>query len=384
MVYFPGTTYRSHTSCISEEQKYQGALYKNKKAKTQQHPPPPAETKNMNHKPYVEDVVDDVSDDYREYEDDSDDDNKSPIELLPEAPTPPPATEVINVFDFLDASTTPNASTVNLTHGNGFSDETQLVRFDYEANGYGEPSECVLDGDELIQYGTGPIPTGPYQTPAAKIARKKSEKGSEVKTDKKRKRLHIETDQIMTDAPPVLHSGLTGGLNRLMKPIFPPSPDYSGDAGPTSPLKKSKHSKASKGSRHESGSGIGNNLIAMMTSGAKASKTKKKKSAKKLKSRHEKSSKLIEYRPGSRDSKKDSADGNEMVVFKPRADLFLSFVNKGPESERGCSMNKALKRFHRERAAATEGVSKVAEEKELWRSLRMRRNDRGEIVLFTV
>jgi hypothetical protein len=60
-----------------------------------------------------------------------------------------------------------------------------------------------------------------------------------------------------------------------------------------------------------------------------------------------------------------------MVLFKPRAEHFLSFVNKGPESERGCSVNKALKRYHRERSDSGASLSKLMEEKELWRSLRM-------------
>ena len=38
----------------------------------------------------------------------------------------------------------------------------------------------------------------------------------DAKKDKKRKRLHIETDHIMTDAPPVLHSGLTGGISKFV------------------------------------------------------------------------------------------------------------------------------------------------------------------------
>lgn len=367
---------------MSEDQKYQGALYKEKKSKPASHSP--AQQK-MDHKPYVEDVPEDV---FGDYEDNSDDDTRSPIEPLPEAPTPPPAPEAVNVFDFLVASNTPNASTVNFPHqpgGVSHEEDTQLVRYDPEANGYDDG--CML-GDELVHYGTGPIPTGPYETPAPKAARKKTREGSEMKTDKKRKRLHIETDQIMTDAPPVLHSGLTGGLNRMMKPVLPPSPDYSGgDAAPTSPIKKSKHSKHSKSSRHETNS-IGNNLLAMVTPGTKPTKVKKKKktkatTSKKHKTRHhgdDKAPKLIEYRPPqSRDGKEGES---QMVVYKPRADLFLSYVNKGPESERGCSVNKALKRFHRERANSRESLSKGLEEKELWKSLRLRRNDRGEIVLF--
>ncbi|SPO00890.1 related to cell growth regulating nucleolar protein LYAR [Cephalotrichum gorgonifer] len=361
-------------SCISEDQKYQGALYKNKKVKAGPNTPAKsAEPTKMNISPYVEDVPEDVPD-YADYEDNSDDDNRSPIEPHTEAPTPPAAPEGVNVFDFLVASDTPNASTLNFPHQvGGGGEETQLVRYDHEANA------CELE-DELVNYGTGPIPTGPYETPAPKASRKKTKEGSEIKTDKKRKRLHIETDHIMTDAPPVLHSGLTGGLNRLMKPVFPPSPDYSGgDAPLTSPIKKSK--KHSKSSRHETTS-IGNNLLSMVSSGVKSSKTKKKSSSKKHKSRHEKGSKLIEYKPSSRDGSKDGGDSNQMVVFKPRADLFLSYVTKGPESERGCSMNKALKRYHRERSNSGESLTKVLEEKELWKSLRLRRNERGEIVVF--
>lgn len=73
-----------------------------------------------------------------------------------------------------------------------------------------------------------------------------------------------------------------------------------------------------------------------------------------------------------------------MIVFKPRADAFLSFVTKGPESERGCRVNKALKRYQRERQASGSGLAKGKEEKELWKDLRLRQNDRGEIVLFTI
>ncbi|KAL0939127.1 LYAR-type C2HC zinc finger [Colletotrichum truncatum] len=396
MVYFPGTEYRSHTSCMSEAQKYQGALYKeknnnnkknNKANNVQPHNVPLPGHDAMAQPAYVEDVPEDVFETY-EYQGGGSDDGNSPADLLPEAPTPPSANEGhVNVFDFLDASATPNASTLQL--GNRESnEETQLVR--YEASAYLDDSGAMVDEDPaaLVQYGTGAIPLDPYETPVPKHERRRKD-GSEKK-DKKRKRLHVDTDQMMVDAPPTLaHSGLTGGLNRMMRPVFPPSPDFSGgdaDPSPTSPLKKTKHSKHKK-----SEGGIGNNLLALMNINTSSkTKTKKRKvssSTKKHSShRHrdgEKAPKLIEYRPGSRDSKKDDGEGNQMVVYRPRADLFLSFVNKGPESERGCSMNKALKRFHRERSSSEDSLNKLMEEKELWRSLRMRRNERGEIVLFT-
>ena len=83
-------------------------------------------------------------------------------------------------------------------------------------------------------------------------------------------------------------------------------------------------------------------------------------------------------------------NNNEMIVFgesqrlAQRAESFLSYVTKGPDSERGCSVNKALKRWHRDGAGT--GVeytgSKEEEQKELWRGLRLRRNERGEVVVF--
>lgn len=56
----------SSQTCMSEDQKYQGALYKEKK-------PKPAQQNKMNHRTsYVEDVPDDVPEHYRDYEDNSD------------------------------------------------------------------------------------------------------------------------------------------------------------------------------------------------------------------------------------------------------------------------------------------------------------------------
>lgn len=85
-----------------------------------------------------------------------------------------------------------------------------------------------------------------------------------------------------------------------------------------------------------------------------------------------------------------AAGGTEMVIFgeeqrlKMRAEAFLSYVTKGPGSQRGCSVNKALKRWHRDGAGtgAEYGGSKEDEQKELWRGLRLRRNERGEVVVF--
>ena len=355
----------------------------NKKAKTKA-TEEPRNNNSKNKKTMLHSYVEDIAED-RAYEPWNDsightEDERSPIEGLPEAPTPPPAAqdEHVNVFDFLVATgQTPNASNMNLAGQEG-GESTSLVRYEYDAKEYLDPSR-FMDGDEpLVQYGTGPVPAGgsEFVTPAAKERRRSRD--SEVKKDKKRKRLHVDVaaDQIMTDAPPVLHSGLTGGLKTLMRPALPPSPDYSGgdcaDQSPASPLKKSK-------SKHSKGAQVSNSIFDMITGGPKTKSSKHK--SKKHSSRRDKEQKLLEYQPDSKDGKHASHDG-QMVLFKPRADAFLSVINKGPTSEKGYSMNKALKRFHRERQAAGSNAPRSKEEKELWRALRLRRNDRGEIVLF--
>ncbi|KAK2590694.1 hypothetical protein QQS21_011618 [Conoideocrella luteorostrata] len=337
----------------------------------------------MSLQPYVEDVGEDRA--YDPWNDSvgNTEDERSPAEALPEAPTPPAAAteEHVNVFDFLVATgQTPNASNMNLPidqQDPDIGESTSLVRYQYEAEKY-----QMEDDENLIQYDSGPVPVNrALVTPGPKTERRRSKDG-ELKKDKKRKRLHVDVpgDQVMTDAPPVLHSGLTGGLKGLMRPVYPPSPDYSGgdanENSPASPLKKTKHSKHSKGGQ------ISNGIFDMLAGGVKKS-SKKKSKKHSHRSKEKKDTKAIEYRPQSKDGQANSNSG-QMVVFKPRVDAFLSLVNKGPESEKGCSMNKALKRFHRERQTSGSNMAKLQEEKELWRNLRMRRNERGEIVLFTV
>ncbi|KAF4505121.1 hypothetical protein G6O67_007103 [Ophiocordyceps sinensis] len=412
MVHFPGVQHRSHTSCISEDQKYQGALYKEKKNKNKpadqqppknkpvdQQPPknkpvdqPPRNKpadqqppKNMALQPYVEDVGED-----RAYEPWNDsvghtEDERSPTEPPPEAPTPPAVApdEHVNVFDFLVATgQTPNSSNLNLSRDD--LDDASLIHYQYHQETCLDPS-TFMDADDqpLGQYGSHPVHA--LVTPVPKGERRRAKDG-ELKKDKKRKRLHVDVpgDHIMTDAPPVLHSGLTGGLKGLMRATLPPSPDYSGgdvaDNSPASPLKKSKHAK------HNKNVHISNSIMDMLTGGTKHKAQKKKSSHPKKHShrhREHKEPKLIEFRPQSKDGKKGNPEG-QMIVFKPRADAFLSFVIKGPESERGCSMNKALKRYHRDREAAGSSTAKGKEEKELWKDLRLRRNERGEIVIFSL
>lgn len=412
-------------SCISEAQKYQGALYRPEKEKKGRNNNSqnnsqalvPQQQPHHPHTAYVEDADDeDYHVDHVEPGPEPEPEPE-PEPAMPEAPSPPSAAPgftlpsspaPVNVFDFLVAGSTPNQSQLELPgpepmqmiedgrdEDMELNHERDLVRVHF--------SESVTN---LVEYGKDPIQTGATEcrTPAPKSERerKKDRKDKaltrEEKKDKKRKRLHVDTqdltprdDESMTDAPPVLHSGLTGGLGRLMtRPsVFPPSPDYSGgdvaDASPASPLKKSKHSKNLKRGRVDT---ISNNLMSLITSKKRVSSREhsedrpKRKHRKRREGSERPARKMIEYTSSNGDGAGDENDGSQLIVYKPRAELLLSFVNKGPESERGVSMNKALKRFHRERAAINAGHGKQLEEKELWRSLRMKKNDRGEIVLF--
>ena len=389
-------------SCISEAQKYQGALYRPEKEKKNKQN---NSREIVPHKAYVEDAYDEGYNSHITIVDPP----------MPEAPSPPSAAPEFrmsadppNVFDFLVESETPNASHFELMAPEPMPmiedvpEEPQsrdLVRVRFEEN-----NDSVSN---FIEYGNGPVTTG-YATPAPKAEReRKKEKKDrdlhkEEKKDKKRKRLHVEThdlnprsDELMTDAPPVLHSGLTGGLNRLLSrpSVFPPSPDYSGDAGepsPGSPLKKTKHST-------KRGRSISNNLMSLISNPLGSSREQSREQSrehsedrpKRKHRRHRESSerpsrKMIEYVPLNSDGAVQVQEDaqNQMVVYQPRGEMLLGFINKGPESERGLSMNKALKRYHRERAAMGSTLSRAEEEKELWKSLRMKRNEVGEIVLF--
>lgn len=337
------------------------------------------------------------------------------VDAPPHAPSPPSAipAESVNVFDFLVNDETPNASTIFF----GASKErTQIAdhgpstlepkqgSYELEGNNRCEEYHDAFKGNTYV-YGADAVPTTEhlsYETPAPKGRENHNRDsiyeldGQERKsTDKKRKRqieeLDLtqarrssqELDEEMIDAPPVLHhSGLTGGLNRLLsKSKFPPSPDYSGgdgnDPGPLSPVKRAKQIK----DRDRTSSA----LIKVR----KVRRTSDESRPRKHHRPHHQSNhddhrtdrskrtvKAIEYPSRSVGDSKQ-----QLVLYRTRAELFMSFVTKGPESETGCSINKALKRYHRERGEQGLGLGKVEEEKELWKSLRLRRNERGEIVL---
>ncbi|PGH02757.1 cell growth-regulating nucleolar protein [Blastomyces parvus] len=155
------------------------------------------------------------------------------------------------------------------------------------------------------------------------------------------------------------------------------------------------------------------------------------------------SNQLVVYGGGSSSRRAEDEDAGEReLVLREQASVFLSLVTKGPESGRGFSVHKALKRFHREGGwgGSSEGDGEAGRERdsvrgkgkekerdrererekekergrgrgrgkegresrererergkerererrneverELWRVLRLKRNERGEIVVF--
>lgn len=401
----------------------------------------------------------------------------------------------VNVFDFLDGSETPNVSRTHLP-----VDESRMIEDSVPPAYEEEPSTAIPDvmkfqvpddddyaengftyGDEPVRptnerydssynfHEEGPDPNFVTPAPKSKHNRTKSrDKGIDTtirKEERKRKRnspaeldmslvrAQHERDLMMADAPPMLHSGLTGGLNRLLaRPEFPPSPEYSGEYvenSPLSPMKRAKQgeSKAFMRAQKEfEAQQVKNRKAEIKEQKAREKEEKKEKEREKERGRERErkerkaSTALVKIRPKMKrrddsaresrrtrdsdrrrrrqyssspspvrerrtmkaieyhrpDSRSPAPDGNGQLIVRPngdvapvrtdseaRAELFMSFVTKGPESGRGMSINKTLKRYHRERYDHSDReASKAEEEKELWKSLRLRRNDRGEIVLF--
>lgn len=376
------------------------------------------------------------------------------VDAPPRAPSPPP--QNFNVFEFLiDDSHAPSPPPLeedtNLLDDREWEsdpDDMQAERYDSGEDTYAAAAKYMKA--ELMKqgyaYGAQPVtqvaerfdsytqlpisPTeGQFYTPAPSRGHQRnisnvSMDSATKESNKKRKRGHVEDldlsrsrDVVMTDVPPVMHSGLTGGLNRML--VLPPSPPDM-DGSPASPLKRTKHSMLEK-ERGRTREKKDKDKKSARKSGDKKEGSKDKDGKKHKSSRGESDSKAgrwerrrtrkdsekdketplaaptrrlkaieapramkaIEYRPLNGDAPETPVPSSGAVIIHPKkaianAEHFMSFVTKGPESERGCSVNKVLKRYHRDKGRKAGGE----EEKDLWKVLRLRRNDRGETVLF--
>lgn len=301
-------------SCMTEAQKYEGALYKGEKKQgknqNQRKGKNDANDKqitNGNHRaPYIEDAPDTG--------------NMAP----PPAPTPPPAGAAkpsttgkpVNVFDYLVTDQTPNASKVSLKEQMQMRDHAPSVFEPSKALAHlgdteGEDEDRQYDvafEENGFSYGADPIPPSMYQgripnvstefmTPAPKKKKERSRVEKKVSpetgrtpgtvSDKKRKRgptedhdMNDAEDTPMTDAPssvlnnpgtPMLnHSGLTGGLSRMLR-----SPSVEGEEQaaaddrrrskgtgqvPSSPLKRTRRSNDKDATAANADAGLGISL----------------------------------------------------------------------------------------------------------------------------
>ncbi|ODM17534.1 hypothetical protein SI65_07209 [Aspergillus cristatus] len=456
MVHFQGTEYRSHTSCMTEAQKYEGALYKEKPTKNGRKGKNEPKPNGMQHRaPYVEDVTDV----------DSPRANGRAPSAHEQKPTAAnehsnktDSDKPVNVFDFLQPKTPNSASKVSLAEPKGqmrmvdhappiFETNKTHAHLDtpgndksYEQNGYSYGADPIPQSQYPNQ---GANPSLEFVTPVPKKKKDRSRKDNVVTSEKKRKRRteDVDMDDVMPlvdspmiDAPSsirnnpgtpmIKHSGLTAGLDRMLR-----STSVEGEEQPrrryeepASPIKRSKKEKEPKKTRAERlvSSMFGGSVVSSSSADSQPKTIVRHrrrsssddgqvpdiKSKKAPKVRNVSDSQMVAPEPkskrktsaqtveGDRPSRQVSGPGAGEMMLYPQANIptdqqrdmaahFLSLVTKGPESSRGFSINKILKRFHNdEEGQRPDREQRQEEEKELWRALRLKRNERGEIVVF--
>ena len=434
------------------------------------------------------------------------------IDTPPHVPTPPPAvpdSKRDSVFDYMvdDSShmSTPQISyakdkeEMSMKYAapsiftgsrpSSRSGEEHRHSKDYEENGFTWGTEPVKPRG-LLDINSSSLSLE-FMTPAAKEAKSRLDKKDRPRlhsrtnsgSEKKRKRptddlVHqLEGDTLMPDAvkvdtPAVAHSGLTGGLNRMLSQDdthpFRRSPDTEDRRrverarssrrsqkleDPTSPLKRTRHTKEDssglgisiKGRAVKALSMVGGALLAGQGE-SQMSKTRRRASSsdhgqsltrirdgeKRERKKHKvhrhngTSSANIRHEPHTRrrysdesrspsqgegtsrkpraieygkqddsasDSDSETARGSRkskgangtMVVFgeeEKTKRACRSFLANAPglDSDRGYSMHKMLKRWHKHNDVRSNS-SKLDEEQDLWRVLRVKRNEKGEFVL---
>lgn len=186
----------------------------------------------------------------------------------------------------------------------------------YETNGFS------YGKDPVLLTGRKERPKVEYFTPSA--ADLESDIGKS--TEKKRKRRKSHAEDSLVAAPP-LHTGLTGGLTRLLV-----KRQNINEAAET-PIKPSR------------------------------------------KHRHRDSSIVERLEPRKKKHREnDPAERQLAVISLNPADEFKNLVTKGEDSINGMSFHKVLKRYRRKTDAN--------DDDHLFRELRLRRNAQGEIVIF--
>lgn len=343
---------------------------------------------------------------------------------LPPAPSPPSATPAVNVFDFLVPEKSPIS---DYSSASSFISARQEEHFsDYPGPGNAHGNGLLLHAEALYQhpgfeYGVGPVKQTKQRydsefdlnlgleqkqargystvsrTPAPQRSRTANGHDERQITDKKRKRPQVEDLDLavvaqcpdtQTGPATILHSGLTGGLNKLLAK----SGGRAEEASPLSPKKHSKHTRQTelkvretershrhkeseerdhRHKRHREGSKSRSLEVVKAIEGSKDLK-------------------MIDYRESSGGALVKNIKSKQLPHLPQRSnsEFFLSLVDKDHHSAKGQSIWGALKMFHEGLQAAMSETAyfaagiKEKEEKRLFSGLRMKINRSGEIVLF--
>jgi cell growth-regulating nucleolar protein len=360
------------------------------------------------------------------------------VDAPPRAPTPPPA---VNVFDFLVADG--GGATDDEWESDGDNDmhvERYTTAEAYASNGFVYGSHPVpATFERYASHSSLNTPKNPYAnahaTPAPRSphGRTVSLDSTAKKSGKRKRGPTLDTsaaqahsrDVVMTDVPPATgslhHSSLTGGLHRLMsRPDLPPSPDLSGGAdSPSSPIKRSRRDGARRSTRtvrrasDEAPRRSKDKVKHAETArrhGHREDDRRERRDGGHHRSARKRSASPKPSPPGRRakqpkhhvaprePSSPEPSPSNALVRVPPPGalattngsstamvsltvehaptskgvDRFLDCLVKGSEREEGVSLWRALKRWKRDGESG---------EKELWKGLKVRVNERGEMVL---
>lgn len=290
-------------------------------------------------------------------------------------------------------------------------------------------SKGIVLQDEDITYGGGPVPQGfqkfesdlthmnvdsqnsqSHQTPAARRLGDVRRSEALLKREgsgQKRKRveeldLSRSNSADPNDPAPALHSGLTGGLAKLLEGK---SQAKKVEASPLSPKKRSKHTTNGDVRDHDEDAGKSRHKRRDQKDKDEDSDRHR---SKHKKHRHRDASppsdvKAIEYPPPQANKERalartTTAMTTTRTTYTSHSELFVSLIDKSHNSQKGQSIWGTLKTFHDSlqahiglesddyydapRSDGTGQAPKETEEKRLLKALRMKVNKHGEVVLF--
>ncbi|KAI9728930.1 MAG: hypothetical protein M1828_000015 [Chrysothrix sp. TS-e1954] len=418
MTTFQGTQYRSHTSCISEAQKYQGSLYKDKNARSEASRSSNTST-NTSNAPKATRAPPETQ--ARPAAKPST--QLARVDAPPPAPSPPNAhltATPANVSEYLGGDRSPSFSATSADS----SDNQRPDRHQQKAvkKAYSSPLARASPGAQSSQgpgytYGSGPVPKtmqrfasdlvdasqsrsglGAMVTETRTPAPQRHDEHNGVTADatdpnssKKRKRVQREDNESVAAGKPSttqegkthLHSGLTGGLSRLLER----SERHVDEPSPLNPKKETR--QAQTGEQGHGGSRVSHSRTER-DDGPYTKKTRYRYTA------DDESS--ITSGPRRQDSVADSKSGSRKLqatkapprhrLSQSRSSFFLSLVDKPHSSNKGQSIWGTLKSFHEGVVGGTDGTGyresgiRDDEEKRLMKGLRMKVNKDGDVVLF--